>query len=97
MAKNSKEKQREYDAKRAGARARGWANIGYPESLPEGWQDILRDSHLEILISPLHDKDKRGNGEDKKSHYHILVMWPNVVGESTAKALFAKIGLTAPP
>ena len=37
MAKNSKQKQREYDAKRAGQRTRNWTVIFYPEDLPEDW------------------------------------------------------------
>lgn len=91
------EAQRRADAKRAGARARGWACIVYPESAPENWIELLNEAHIQTLISPLHDKDKRGNGEDKKPHYHVLAMFDNPVGETSAKNYFKRIGITAPP
>ena len=97
MAKPSKEVQRAADAKRAGKRARGWACIVYPESAPGDWVDKLRDTHIQMLISPLHDKDKRGDGTPKKPHYHVLAMWDNPVGEASARKIFGKIGVTAPP
>lgn len=89
--------QQRADAKRAGKRARGWACIVYPESAPVDWVDKLREAHIQTLISPLHDKDKRGNGEDKKPHYHVLAMFDGPVGESSAKTYFGRIGVTAPP
>lgn len=92
-----KEIQRKADAKRAGARSRGWACIVYPESAPEGWIDSLNEAHIQTLISPVHDKDKRGNGEPKKPHYHVLAMFENPVPESSAKNYFGRIGVTAPP
>lgn len=89
--------QQRADAKRAGKRARGWACIVYPESAPEDWVEKLNEAHIQTLISPLHDKDKRGNGEEKKPHYHVLAMFDGPVGESSAKAYFGRIGVTAPP
>ncbi|MDU2191324.1 MAG: Rep family protein, partial [Klebsiella pneumoniae] len=56
MATNSKEKQREYDAKRAG-RTRNFTTIVYPESAPENWLEILQQLFVPALVSPLHDKD----------------------------------------
>lgn len=97
MANNSKEVQKKADAKRAGMRARGWACIIYPESAPNGWIDSLRDAHIPTLISPCHDQDKRGNGEEKKPHYHILAMWDNPVSEGAAKSYFLRAGVSAPP
>lgn len=55
------------------ARARVWAFIAYPESAPADWVSQLRDLHVEILISPLHDKDINPDGEAKKEHYHVIV------------------------
>lgn len=97
MATNSKEVQQRDNEKRKGTRSRGWACIVYPESAPEGWVDKLNEAHIQTLISPLHDKDKRGNGEPKKPHYHVLAMFDNPVGESSAKNYFGRIGIKAPP
>lgn len=34
-----------------------WEFIAYPDSVPENWLDRLKATHLQIAISPLHDKD----------------------------------------
>ena len=34
-----------------------WEFIAYPDSVPENWLDKLKATHLQIAISPLHDKD----------------------------------------
>ena len=96
MATNSKEKQREYEARR-GVRMRGWACIVYPESAPDGWMDALREQHLQMLISPLHDSDVTADGEPKKPHYHVLAMFENPTQANTAQKVFEVAGVTAPP
>jgi hypothetical protein len=51
---------------------RNYEAIIYPESLPEDWLEILEDTHVPIVISPLHDSDvDKKTGEVKKSHYHL--------------------------
>lgn len=96
MANNSAEKQRIYDARR-GLRGRGWAFIMYPESAPENWIESLRDAHMEILISPLHDKDVTATGEPKKPHHHVMLIFDAVVTEKKAKNVLEKVGVTQPP
>ena len=59
-------------------RTRNFATIVYPESAPEGWIDILRESCVNIFISPLHCEDVNPDGEIKKPHYHVLVMFDTV-------------------
>lgn len=34
-----------------------WSFIAYPESVPENWLERLQATHMQIAISPLHDKD----------------------------------------
>lgn len=34
-----------------------WEFIAYPDSVPEHWLDRLKATHMQIAISPLHDKD----------------------------------------
>lgn len=38
-------------------KGRDWAFIVYPESAPENWREILDDTHIRWIESPLHDKD----------------------------------------
>jgi len=56
------------------SKTRNWATIVYPESAPENWREILEETHLPALISPLHDMDTDKNGELKKPHYHIVII-----------------------
>lgn len=59
-------------------RTRNWTVVVYPDSAPEFWRDILDELHIEWIESPLHDKDINGNGEIKKAHYHVLLMFGGV-------------------
>lgn len=67
---------------------RTWTAIVYPESLPENWREILDETHLQWIESPLHDKDKNADGTDKKPHYHLAVIWDGPARYSTAEKLF---------
>lgn len=62
-------------AVRKDKRGRNWWFVVYPESLPDNWLALLDDMHLPIFVSPLHDKDKNADGEPKKPHYHIILMF----------------------
>lgn len=55
---------------------RNWAFVLYPESAPDNWRELLQQSGLPAVISPLHDKDKDPTGEPKKAHYHIILTYP---------------------
>lgn len=82
---------------KSGPKARGWACIVYPDSAPEDWVSRLEDGHVQTLISPLHDRDVRGDGSAKKSHWHVLALWDGPTTAATAAAYFARAGVTAPP
>lgn len=56
-------------------KSRAWAFVAYPESVPENWIDILQQTGLEFAISPLHDSDTDPTEEDKKPHWHIIMVW----------------------
>lgn len=60
------------------SRTRNWTVVLYPESAPSNWKDLLDDMHIEWVQSPLHDKDINANGELKKAHWHILLMFGGV-------------------
>ena len=54
---------------------RHWAFVAYPESLPEDWFDLLKQTGLKIAISPLHNQDMNADGTPKKPHYHIMLSY----------------------
>lgn len=96
MPYKDKEKEREskvkYDAKRAG-RTRNFATIIYLDSAPVNWVDKLNQLHVAVLVSPLHDKDIDPNGELKKPHHHVLVMFESPKDfETQVKPIFDEIG-----
>lgn len=87
-----KEAQVRADAKRAG-RTRNFATVVYPESAPANWKELLDELHVAVLISPLHDKDTNPDGEPKKAHYHVLMMFESPKDFDTqVKPIFDSIG-----
>lgn len=73
-------------------RTRNYASIVYPESAPENWQEILSEQFVPSFISPLHDTDKNADGEPKKPHYHVMIMFDSVKTTDQALDIFIKIG-----
>jgi len=55
-----------------------WNFILYPESAPENWIDLINETRIEWVCSPLHDKDLNPTGEQKKEHYHITLLYPSI-------------------
>lgn len=90
MAKNSKEKQKQYDAKRAG-RTRNFTVVLYPENLPEDWREKIDETHVKWIESPLHDKDLNPDGQPKKPHYHAIFMFDSVKTLEQVSNYFKKI------
>lgn len=58
-------------------KGRSWAFIMYPDSLPDNWPEIIRNTGLPMAISPLHDSDLNPTGEEKKPHYHVICYYEN--------------------
>ena len=89
MAKNSKEKQKEYEENRRGKRSRNFNVICYPSDLPENWVQLLDDTRIRWVESPLHDRDMFTKEDEeqnpahkagmlKKPHKHNLLMFENL-------------------
>ena len=76
----------------ANFRTRNYATVVYPESAPEDWRVILGEQCVPAFISPLHDSDLNPTGEQKKDHYHVMIMFDGVKTVEQAKEIFDKIG-----
>lgn len=74
------------------SRTRNYACIVYPESAPADWQLILSEQFIPAFISPLHDRDIDPQGQPKKEHYHVILMFDGVKTPSQAKDVFNLIG-----
>ena len=77
-------------------KSRIWACVGYPDSLPGDWLDILRETGLQVAISPLHDKDLDATGESKKPHYHIIFNYDGPTTYEHVKELCDNLNMTIP-
>lgn len=77
-------------------KGRDWTFIVYPESAPENWREILDDTHLRWVESPLHDKDVNADGEPKKAHWHILLSYDGPVAISAVKKITSRINTPEP-
>lgn len=56
-------------------RTKNWTCVVYPDSAPDNWRDILDDLHIPWVESPLHDRDVNADGEPKKSHWHVMLLF----------------------
>lgn len=77
---------------RGRGRTRNFATVIYPESAPENWFEILSGLMIPAFISPLHDSDVNPDGEIKKPHYHVMLMFDSVKTQEQAKVVFEQIG-----
>lgn len=77
-------------------KARYWASVGYPESLPSDWLDKLRETGLQVAISPLHDQDVNPTGEVKKEHYHFIFAYEGPTTYNNVKSLCESFNMTIP-
>lgn len=77
-------------------RTRNWTFVAYPESVPQNWRDILDEQHIQWIESPLHDRDLNADGETKKAHWHILVMFEGNKSFEQIKELTEQIHATIP-
>ena len=78
---------------RGSGRTRNYSTLVYPESAPENWMTILGEMCIPAFISPLHDMDVNDeDGEIKKAHYHVMIMFENTKTMEQAKEVFDAIG-----
>ncbi len=81
---------------RGAGRTRSWTFILYPESAPSNWREVLDELFIEWVESPLHDKDVNEDGEIKKSHWHILLMFPSVKSSEQVLEITEMLNATVP-
>lgn len=77
-------------------RARTWTFVVYPESAPKNWVEVLDSCHAPWIQSPLHDKDVNPDGEKKKAHWHIAMLFPGKESFSRVKEITDRINAPIP-
>ena len=73
-------------------RTRNWSTVVYPESAPENWKSALQEQCIPAFISPLHDNDLNTNGELKKGHFHVMLLFDGVKTQEQVQEIFTLIG-----
>jgi len=84
------------DKKARDDRTRNWTFLVYPESAPQNWRDVLDELHIQWVESPLHDKDDNADGEQKKEHWHILLLFEGNKSYEQVKEITDKLDATIP-
>lgn len=78
-------------------RARIWSFIAYPDSVPEDWEQILTEKfNLKWARSPLHDSDLNADDTQKKSHWHIVLVFDGKKSYNQIKTISDTINATIP-
>lgn len=75
-------------------KGRYWSVIGWLESLPDNIFEDLKKSGLQVVVSPLHNKDVDENGESQKDHYHILLAWDGPTTLNSVQDFCENLGLS---
>ena len=77
-------------------RTRTWTFVIYPESAPLDWRDKIDNLHIEWVERPLHDKDLNADGEAKKPHIHILLLFGGVKSYEQVKEITDSLNCPIP-
>ena len=73
-------------------RTRNFGCVIYPESAPENWLELLAEHKVPALVSPLHDRDVDPQEQQKKPHFHVVIMFEGPKTIEQAKEIFDPIG-----
>lgn len=76
----------------ADKKARYWECIAYPESMIDNWEDEIYSLFQLPFAYCIHDKDIDGKGEKRKSHVHIIIVFPNTTTYKHALSVFQQLG-----
>jgi len=77
-------------------RTRNWTIVVYLESAPENWIEILQSEQVPFAVSPLHDKDVNVDGEIKKPHWHVMLMYSGKKSFTQIKEIADKLNAPKP-
>ena len=74
----------------AEVKKRIWSFLVYPDSFQEEWLNDLFSLQLPGFVSPLHNLDKKKDGELVKPHYHVYLCWSGPTTRSSALSAVQK-------
>lgn len=91
-------------AEKKETKSRAWLGIVYPDSCADNWQELLALHGVSAFISPCHDKDLNVAAhssaaagdvstvhDEKKAHYHVIMVWDGPTTYNNALSYFKLI------
>ena len=90
------QKQQKTEKKGKEVKKRFWTAVLYPESAPEDWREEIKQSGLVFAVSPLHDRDINADGEPKKAHHHLILVYNGPTTFSNVESFLAKLNQPIP-
>lgn len=78
------------------ARSTYWGSIAYLDSLPDNWYAVIDGFDCHCLVSPLHNRDTKFDGELKKPHYHIIYIFESLKSYEQVKYFSDQLRGTIP-
>lgn len=90
--KNTKNNGRGKSGGKRLKRSKYWAGIVYEDSCAADWVKRLKALHVKAFVSPKHDRDLTEDGELKKPHWHVVLMYDSLKSEEQAVEDFVEIG-----
>lgn len=69
-------------------KARYWTAVLYPESMVDDWEESISDIVQVAYEYCVHDSDKNIDGEDRKTHVHVVLAFNNVTTYNHALKVF---------
>ena len=68
-----------------------WVGILYPENMVENWKDEIGDLLQLPYAYCVHDKDLDNDGDDRKTHVHLILTFPNTTTYKHAFDVYNKL------
>lgn len=69
-------------------KARYWTGVLYPENMIDDWQEEIGDLLQLPYVYCIHDKDLDNDGDSRKVHVHLMIVFPNTTTQKHAMSVF---------
>ena len=73
-----------------------WSSVFYPDSCPLNVFEIIKDLKIKYAISPLHCDDLDADGNIKKPHYHVILVFDSLKSYSQVSEICKMFGAVSP-
>ena len=82
--------------KKKDVKKRLWTIVLYPESAPEDWREVIKQSGIVFAVSPLHDRDINADGTPKKPHHHLILAYSGPTTYNNVKSFCDELNQPVP-